>query len=173
MLVASAQAASFPDVAADADYAEAAEVLCNMGIMQGTTDGKFNPDSYVTRAQLAAILCRSCGETEGLSADGTLFSDVPESHWANAFIAKVASLGIISGYADGTFRPDNTVTYAQAITMVVRMVGLEDQAKEAGGYPNGYIKIASENGLSGRLEVNQGDLMTRWQIAKNILGIFS
>lgn len=86
MLISSVCAASFPDVDKDADYAEAVEILNDMGIMQGNSDGKFNPNSNVTRAQLAAILCRSLGETQDLPTNGEQFSDVPESHWANGFI---------------------------------------------------------------------------------------
>jgi len=158
-------AASFPDVDEDAAYAEAAEYLNEIGVMQGDAQGNFNPNKNVTRAQMAALLCRMIGETENLAVDGSRFSDVPAAYWANGDIIKAASLKIISGYSDGTFRPNNTVTYEQALTMVVRAMALEEEATQAGGYPDGYIEIAHEHGYIDQLPAEKGDLLTRWQVA--------
>lgn len=69
----------FPDVADDAPYAEAAEYLNDVGIMQGDEKGNFNPDKTVTRAEMAALICRMLGETENLAKANT-FTDVPVSH---------------------------------------------------------------------------------------------
>lgn len=160
-----AQAGVFPDIEDGAEYAEAAEYLHEIGVMQGDTSGNFNPDRYVTRAQMAAVICRMLGESEELPDSGTSFSDVPASYWASGYIAKAAELGIINGYKDGTFKPGNTVTYEQALAMVVRATGLEDAAKAAGGYPNGHIEVACECGYTNWLAAEKGDLMARWQIA--------
>lgn len=157
--------ASFPDVDENAPYAEAVEYLNEIGIMTGDTSGNFNPDKTVTRAQMAAIICRMLDETENLPTDGSRFTDVPESYWANGYIVKAAELGIIGGYQDGNFKPRNEVTYEQALTMVVRAMALEEEAIQAGGYPGGYIEIAHEHGYMNQLSAIQGDLLTRWQIA--------
>ena len=133
--------------------------------MQGDTSGNFNPDKYVTRAQMAAIICRMLGETENLTTDGSRFTDVPASYWANGYIIKAASLGIINGYQDGSFKPNNTVTYEQALAMVIRAMELEENAQAAGGYPNGYINVAKEYGFTNQLMAKSGDLMVRGQIA--------
>lgn len=125
--------ASFPDVDKNAGYAEAVEYLADIGIFSGDENGNFNPDKTVTRAEMAVIVCKMLGETEDLSKADT-FTDVPQEHWANAYIARAAELGIISGYGDGTFGPGDAVTYEQAVTMVVRALGLEDEANEYGGY---------------------------------------
>lgn len=84
----------------------------------------------------------------------------------------MASLGIVNGYGDGTFGPENTVTYAQALTMIVRTMGLEENAISAGGYPDGYIKVAVENGLAGKFNAAQNEPLTRWQVAEIVFGIF-
>ena len=165
MLIASAQAATFSDVDADADYAEAAEYLNEIGVMQGDSAGCFNPNKNVTRAQMAALICRMLGETENLSTDGTRFSDVAESYWANKYIIKAASLKIIGGYQDDTFKPDNTVTYEQALAMVVRAMGEMDEADAAGGYPDGILKVAEQNGYTNQLLAQKGDVLARWQVA--------
>lgn len=124
---------SFPDVADDAAYGEAVEYLNDVGIMQGDTQGNFNPDKAVSRAEMATILCRMLGETEDLEKNDTLFSDVPASHWANSYIAKASELGIINGYGNGKFGPNDTVTYEQAITMVIQATGGASEAQEMGG----------------------------------------
>ena len=135
----------FPDVPATASYAEAVKVLSEAGIIQGDTSGNFNPDRTVTRAQTAAFLCRMLGIEESAKVKkNTKFTDVPESYWASGYIAAIAERGVISGYADGSFKPDNPVTYAQIIKMLVCAWGYEDDANSRGGYPNGYIAIAKE-----------------------------
>jgi len=162
----------FPDVDERNNYAEAVEVLRDMGIMNGEPDGNFHPNSKVTRGQMAAIICRMLGETDSLDPDGAKFSDVPEDHWANAYVLKVAALGIVNGYGDDTFGPDDTVTYAQALTMIVRTMGLEEDAIILGGYPDGYVRVAIENGLAGEFSATQDELLTRWQVAEIVFGVF-
>lgn len=156
---------SFPDVPDDAPYSEAAEYLNDVGIMQGDAQGNFNPDRNVTRAQMAALLCRMLGEAENLTTDGTRFTDVPVDYWANGYIMKAAELSIIGGYKDGTFRPDNTVNYEQAVKMVVSAAGHIDYANEQGGYPDGFLKVAAELGYTTGLSSQKGELLKRWQVA--------
>lgn len=157
-------ASTFPDVDANADYAEAVQYLNAIGIMKGDNKGNFNPDSTVTRAEMATIICRMLGETENLTTSDR-FTDVPTNHWANTYITKAAELGIVNGYGNGKFGPNDTVTYEQAVTMVIRAMELEDIALEYGGYPNGYVETANEYGFTWDLSVKIGDQMPRSQIA--------
>lgn len=165
LLTSTALATSFPDVDESAVYADAAEYLNEIGVMQGDTQGNFNPNQTVTRAQMAAIICRTLGEAENLITDGTRFTDVPASYWANGYIARAAELGIISGYQDGTFKPGNTVTYEQAITMVIRAANGDGEAQEIGGYPDGYITLALNFGLLNRIQGKIGDSLSRANVA--------
>lgn len=138
----------FPDVPATASYAEAVKVLSEAGIIQGDTSGNFNPDRTVTRAQTAAFLCRMLGIEESAKVKkNTKFTDVPESYWASGYIAAIAEKGVISGYADGSFKPDNPVTYAQIIKMLVCAWGYDEDANSRGGYPNGFIQVAQNAGI--------------------------
>ena len=157
-------ASSFPDVDENAAYAEAVQCVNEMEIMQGDNKGNFNPDKNVTRAEMAAIICRMLYE-DASATDGTVFSDVPASHWANGYIVKAAELGIISGYGNGKFGPSDTVTYEQAVTMLVRATGGEGEAENLGGYPDGYIKLASEYGLLEDIHVSQGSNFSRGNVA--------
>lgn len=126
-------ASSFPDVDENAAYVEAAEFLCDLGVMEGDDQGNFNPNKCVTRAEMAAILCRMLGEDITEAKSGISFTDVPESHWANAYISKAAELGIVEGDGNGVFGPSDAVTYEQAITMVIRAIGLSEDATALGG----------------------------------------
>lgn len=151
MLCILANAASpFPDVPENASYVEAAEVLVGLGVFQGDSQGNFNPDSSITRAQAAAVICRLVGvEEEAQAMTQQVFSDVPSSHWAVGNIAKAAELGIIGGYSDGSFRPSNPVTQKQMIKMLVCAWGYGQSAEEAGGWPVGYTSLAEELGIVG------------------------
>ena len=148
---------AFPDVSATASYAEAVNTLHEYGIINGDNNGNFNPNSSVTRAEAAAIICRLLGmEDEAKQASTTAFSDVPANHWANGYVAKAAEQGIINGYGNGKFGPSDSVTYAQMIKMLVCAWGYEDEAKSAGGWPDGYIEIAKNNNFLDGLAIEDG-----------------
>lgn len=160
------QVSTFPDVPANAPYAEAVQVLSEMGIIQGDTSGHFNPDNTVTRAQTAAFLCRLLGiEDTAKEKRATSFSDVPESYWASGYIAAIADMGIISGYGNGEFKPNNSVTYAQIIKMLVSICRYSDEAIELGGYPNGYIFIADMIGITSGVEYSAEASVPRKSVA--------
>ena len=139
----------FPDVPASASYAEAVKVLSEAGIIQGDTSGNFNPDRTVTRAQTAAFLCRMLGIEESAKVKkSTKFTDVPQSYWASGYIAAIAEKGVISGYADGTYKPNNPVTCQQLLKMLVCAWGWKEDAESLGGWPNGYVSVATEYGYT-------------------------
>ena len=110
---------NYSDVKDTAWYNNAISTLSNMGILKGYQDGTFHPDAPVTRAEFATIAARfSDGELNEYAS----FPDVPENHWASKYIAKAAKLGWIKGYKDGTFRPKNNITRAEAMTLVNRVL---------------------------------------------------
>lgn len=139
----------FPDVPENADYAEAVGTLCDLGIITGDEKGNFNPDNTITRAETAAIICRLMGVEEDAKAmTGSAFSDVPASHWAVGYVAKTAELGIINGYGNGKFGPSDPVTYEQVVKMLVCASECGDWAEAEGGYPDGYLSVAAEIGIT-------------------------
>ena len=165
LLCTAASAATFSDVSKTASYAEAVEYVSSTGLMVGYGDGKFGPEKTVTRAEMATVLCKLLGEDKNLKKDGSKFKDVPTSHWGNAYVIKAASLGILSGYGNGKFGPDDTVTYEQALTMIVNMLGYGDKAGEYGGYPSGYIYIGHMLGVMTYIDSSLGNRETRGNIA--------
>jgi hypothetical protein len=90
------------------------------GIISGYPDGTFRPDNLVSRAEIAVMIrgARGWTYTGGLSD----FSDVPPSHWAYPYVMAVKQKGVVSGYPDGTFRPDNSATRAESSVMVKNMM---------------------------------------------------
>lgn len=165
-------ASSFPDVNENAEYAEAVEYLNEVGIMQGDNKGNFNPNKTVTRAEMAAIICRMLGETENLPSS-TAFNDVPAGHWANGYVGKAAELGIVGGYGNGKFGPSDPVTYEQAVTMVVRAVGHNDDAESMGGYPNGFLTYAENAGFLNGINSKIGEAFSRANVALLLMNYYN
>ena len=112
------QTNDYTDVPADAWYNNAVSTLSNAGIIDGYEDGTFKPDGNITRAEFATIAVRFFEATY----DGEdLFSDIA-GHWAQDYINEAANAGIVDGYPDGTFRPQQYITRAEAMTMVNRTI---------------------------------------------------
>ena len=109
---------SYSDVAAGAWYNHAVSTLSAMGIVKGDSHGKFNPNAPITRAEFAAIAARFDDKANTTAVD---FSDIA-SHWAKNEISAAANNGWINGYTDGTFRPNNKITRAEAMTLVNRVL---------------------------------------------------
>lgn len=111
--------AYFTDVDNGAWYAEAVKVLSSKGIIAGS-NGMFEPDRPVTRAEFAAMAARFAGK-DGKGVN--VFSDVFADEWYYGAVSCAAQNGWISGYPDGTFRPQNSITRAEAVTIVNKMLG--------------------------------------------------
>lgn len=159
----------FPDVPGSADYVEAVARLADMGIFTGDDKGNFNPDANITRAETATIICRLMGvEDEIATPRHPTYDDVPTRHWASGYIAKATELGIFNGDGTGNFRPGDNVTYQEMIKMLVCMGGHEKDAQEAGGWPNGYIAIAKDLGITTGLRFDQTAKVPRSTVARLI-----
>lgn len=172
VLAVHALALPFSDVPAGAWYTDAVSKVSDLGIMVGDDLGHFNPQTPVTRAEMAIIVCRVLERTldENVYSPVYLvseaFSDVPESHWANGYINKVAFLEITLGYGDGRFGPGDNVTYEQAVTMLVRALGGGADAAAQGGYPQGFLRVADSLGLlAGLQDAAMGEPLSRANVA--------
>lgn len=141
---------SFPDVSKDASYAEAVTVLSSLNVMIGDEKGNFNPDKILTRAEATALIMRVKGLAE--AADGakgaTAFSDVAADHWASGSINLAYQSGVVKGMGDGTFAPESEVLYEQFVKMLVAALGYEPQVETLGGYPTGYLVVASQKNIT-------------------------
>lgn len=107
----------FTDVSADAWYNETVSTLANAGVLAGYEDGSFRPNEPITRAEYAAIATRF----DDLAAGTSSFTDI-SGHWAEAAINAAYSAGWVGGYEDGTFRPDQNITRAEAMALINRVL---------------------------------------------------
>ncbi len=124
---------SFSDVPAGAWYAEAVEALSAVGVFEGGSDGLFGPERDITRAEFASVLTRfnnkvKEGSQSGAAAGGSqsapkTFSDVTWGSWYYDAVSEAAENGWITGYADGTFKPQSDASRAEAVTMINRLLG--------------------------------------------------
>jgi len=146
----------------DEDTADAVDVLMALGIVDGYPDGTYKPEKVVTRAEMAKLIVTNLGyESLVLTGQNSSFSDV-NGHWAAGYIDISAGLGIVLGYTDGTFKPDQTVSYAEAVTMIVRALGYTDESL-GGTWPTNYLTKAMDNDILDN--VTLGDGATRGDIA--------
>lgn len=144
------------------DYEDAVNVLMELGVIDGYKDGTYRPENIVTRAEMATFLIKAMGLAD-YAVGKSDFADMA-GHWADPFVAYASSLGIVAGYADGTFKPDVTVSYDQAITMVIQALGYKGEYL-VGGFPGAFVNQAKALGIldgikSGAAGANRGDVAT-------------
>ncbi len=131
-----------PSDVADTEYAANVEKMMALGVVEGYPDGTFMPENKVTRAEFLTMLLRLFNINMPASTKSQ-YSDVPADHYASGAIEWATDSGICSGYGEGLFGPDDNVTYAQAVKMLLSTMGYSYVAEQNGGYPNGYITAAN------------------------------
>ncbi|NPV44748.1 MAG: hypothetical protein HPY70_12370 [Firmicutes bacterium] len=151
----------------DTEYEDAVVRLGALNVLTGFPDGTFRPDNPITRAQFAAVAVRLLGLDDAAKyAKGTTqFSDVGADHWASGYINIAVNRGIIKGYPDGTFMPEKEVTYNEAVTMLVRVLGYGPAADSEGTWPANYIAKGAELGVTDGVSFYGGAPAKRGDIA--------
>lgn len=154
-MTSTAFAAQFSDVPDGSQYSEAVTSLVSLGLIKGYEDGTFRPDSTITRAEFAAVMTRAMGMESIVDSmtSGDIFSDMVingENHWATGYVRVAYNLNIIKGMGDGTFAPDDPVTFEQAVKMIVCALGYEMLAEDSGSWPAGYVKVANDLNITGQ-----------------------
>lgn len=169
MALSSVAFASFSDVSEDASYNEAVQVMSSLGLLVGYEDGTFGPDKTITRAEFAAVIVRALGmedAAKGASVN-TIFTDVPADHWASGYVQIANQQGIILGYGDGNFGPDDEVLYEQAVKMIECALGYGVKFKNvADAYPTSYLAQANADGITVGASGKIGDKASRAVVAR-------
>lgn len=151
-LASSYACATFTDINSD-KLAQTASVLKSLKIMQGDSENTFSPARNLTRAEFSKLLVTMLGIDDVTAYKNyTIFPDVPSSHWAAGYInaavrhPELQKKAIIKGYADGTFRPDATISYGEACTMLLLALGytVDDIGPM---WPSDYVARAESLGL--------------------------
>ena len=145
-----------------ADDTTALETIRTLGIMKGDEDGNLNLSANVTRAEFVTMMVSASAYKDSIGSGSgvSLFQDVKSSHWASEYIKLALEQGWVSGYVDGTFRPNNQITLEEACTALLKMLGY-DSASLAGSFPSAQLSKASAIGLLDDLNLSQGDVLTR------------
>ena len=112
---------NFSDVSADKWYNNAVSTPCHMGVLGGYSDGTFRPNAPITRAEFAKIAV-SFAQTNG-SAVYSYFTDVKTTDWFAPYVTAAKDSSLIEGYSDGSFKPENRITRAEACAIVNRVLG--------------------------------------------------
>jgi hypothetical protein len=144
----------------------AVNVLNTLGVVNGFPDGTFRAEENVTRAHMAQMITKALNVETYANATSSIFSDMDAATWAIPQVEYCAQLGIIKGYGDGRFGPNDLVTYEQAATMLVRAVGYTDDCNEmiSGVWPANYVSKALDLGIfddtnnGGESTANRGDV---------------
>ncbi len=158
----------FPDVKDTEKYATAVVTLNKLGIITGYEDGTFGPLNNITRAEFAAVLLRTLGMGTTVAPSTMPFPDVDTAYWAAGVIEAAKNLSIITGYDDGTFKPNNNVSYEEAITMIVRAIGYENYGTPSEVWYSKYVETANRLGITKNAIGAVGTLATRSCVAQFI-----
>ncbi len=150
-------------------YPREINVVKSLGIMQGYDDGTFKSNGTLTRAEATAILVRLLNLEDKAQPGETIFTDVEESHWASGYINVAVEEEIINGQGDGTFAPEEKVTYHQFVKMLVCALGYEPMAEANGGWAGwGYIFSGAKIGMTKGISATTDEYITRETAARLI-----
>ena len=165
--IAAPASAAIPSDVKGTRYEEPVQILSALKIMVGDENGEFRLDDTIIRSEVTKMAVHALGlEDAAESAKGqTMFDDVSTDHWANGYINLAVSQGIIEGDGDGNFRPNAPITYAEAMTIMVRATGYTVSAEGKGGYPQGYIQVATSNGLTKNVQGSSAEEISRGNVA--------
>lgn len=160
-------AATATDDIQDKYVKEAVDRLMAFGIVNGMEDGKYHPEMKVTREQFAKIMVEALGLADAAKAtqSAPLFTDIESSRWSAGYISVAIGEGILKGYPDGTFRPTKEVSYAEAVTMLVRGLGYKDEFLSGAAWPHNYIAKAASEGVTSHVDFDTTGTADRGSVA--------
>ena len=169
----------FSDVS-DAATLRSAEVLRLMGVVSGDGNGTFRPYNHLTRAEFCkmAVELQGKGDQAMRYRSRTIFPDVRSAHWAAGYINLATTAAgerepaLMHGFPDGSFLPDQSISYGEAVTVLMRVLGYSD-ADSGGVWPEGYLNLAAAKKLTEGLSLSGGAAVTRAQAAKLFVNALS
>ena len=167
-------AEGFSDVT-DKKTAQNVEILRLLGVIDGNGLGQFRPGDPLTRAEFCKMVVTLSGNGESAASyrTMTIFPDVRASHWASGYInLSVRQLKLLSGQPDGTFQPDRAITYGEAVTILMRLLGYSN-ADSGGVWPDGFINLAKAQGVGAGLTLSGSAAISRAQAAQLFVNVLS
>ncbi len=153
--------AEFADVNSNHPYLQAIRWGKTSHILSGYADGTFQPDKIVNRAEFLKIVLEGKGIDVASATAPAKFTDVDETAWFAPYVRYAKAHGIIQGYADGTFKPEQAVNFAEALKMAYAALDVQGDESEGGEWYEKYLHHARNNSVLFSNEVNVGAGMTR------------
>ncbi len=146
--------------------ADAIKLLKSMGVISGDPDGNLRENDLVTRAEFAkmAVMLSEYRNEVSLNAQISVFEDCPYLHWASPYVKTASEHGIIEGYADGLFRPEQNISYTEAVTIALRLLGYGN-ADFGNAYPEPQRAMALSLKLNNGIAKSGDDALTRSELA--------
>lgn len=148
--------------ASSASATSAQQIVQALGIITGDENGNLNLSGNVTRAQFAKMMITASTYKDAISstAKASPFKDVKYTHWAASYVQAAVSSGWLTGYTDGTYRPDNSVTLEEAASAVLKMLGYSS-SDFTGSFPEAQLAKYAALGLNANISKTQGQVLTR------------
>ena len=149
-------------MAAASDFSSAQQLVQMLGIINGDENGNLNLSSNVTRAEFAKMMIAASTYKDSISSisNSSPFKDVKYTHWAASYIQTAVTAGWLTGYVDGTYRPDNNVVLEEAACAVLKMLGYTT-ADFAGAFPEAQLAKYTALGLNSGISKVQGQTLSR------------
>lgn len=144
-------------------------ILASMGIISADSNGDYGLEKTVTRSEFAKMLvmASSYKDLVDTASKSSPYKDVASGHWAAPYIKIAVSNSLMTGYSDGTFRPDSTITLEQGVNSVLKLLGYTT-SDFTGAFPTAQMNVYYSNGLSKNISGGVGTLMTKG-IAANLI----
>lgn len=144
-----------------------------LGVIETNSTGYIDWTSTVTRAEFAKMIMLVSDQRDNVTSYGTgysLYSDVKSDYWASAYIKMAVEAGYLSGYTDGSFRPDTAITWEQASMSVLTLLGYTPSSF-TGAYPYAQLSQATQIGLMDELTYTVGAAMTISDVAQMLYNL--
>ncbi|MCR5353192.1 MAG: S-layer homology domain-containing protein [Clostridiales bacterium] len=151
------------------DDGEKARVMQLLEIMNGDENGDLNLENDVTRAEFVKMAVCASSEKNNTpkNMSVSVFPDVTASHWAAGYVSVAIKSGIVNGYLDGTFKPENNVKLEEAVNIILKLLGYTtDDFK--GNYPDSQLEKYESIGLDKDINAKKGETLTRLECMKLI-----
>lgn len=167
-LAVTASADTFSDIANSPAAGDIGKINA-LGIVNGYPDGTFQPDNKITRAEFSKMAVIASGLTDvadGYKNVASTFSDVKSTDWFIGYVNIAAAQGYVKGYDDGTFRPNAEITQQEVITVLLRLLGYNDNLP--GEWPFDYLSKSQKLGITDNIKLTAALPATRADVARLI-----
>ena len=142
------------------------DTVVRLGIFKGDANGNLRLEDKIIRSEIITTFVRTLGleEDTGTKAASLSFTDINSSHWAYNYIKTAVKYGFIAGYPDNTIGADKNITYAEALTLLTRILGYEE-VLTSGKWPENVVTLCTQLGITRDTKLSLDQPITRQDVA--------